>query len=290
MTQPTRSTIHDFQQRARDTLPISWGRFLVIMLILGGISLVLLYLFQIYFLAILVGIIGIFWLRARIYRLRKIRAWNDFKIPAEVWRVFKQRHSNIATSSYPYIEEGFKDYLAIHLLRKDAYAMPSHSVDALWHVLIEEFDTFYRTMCLNFLGYELIHQPHDPLPTEAQRASQKKQLLNTWQSTCHLHGLNPENTQVLPRLFQVDGHIRWEKGLIFSLPFMLGMYSQMMSSTSDASSTATTSSCSSSTSSCSSSSCSGSSSSHDSGHSHSHSSDSSSSCSSCSSCGGGGGD
>jgi hypothetical protein len=146
------------------------------MLILGGISLVLLYFFQIYFLAILVGIIGIFWLRARIHRLRKIRAWNDFKIPAEVWRVFKQRHPNIATSSYAYIEEGFKDYLAIHLLRKDAYAMPSHSVDALWHVLIEEFDTFYRTMCLNFLGYELIHQPHDPLPTEAQRASQKKTI------------------------------------------------------------------------------------------------------------------
>ncbi|MFW1799842.1 hypothetical protein ACG9YX_07390 [Acinetobacter nematophilus] len=287
MNPSPRITLDDFQQRTRDTLPISWIRFLVIMLILGAISLLFLYFFQIYFLVILVGMIGIFWSRARLRRLRKVRAWNNFKIPAEVWRVFGQRHPNISTSSYPYIEEGFKDYLAIHLLRKDAYAMPSHSVDALWHILIEEFDAFYQTMCMNFLGYELIHQPHDPLPTEKQRAAQKQQLLNTWQSTCHLHGLNPEKTQILPRLFQIDGHIRWEKGLIFSLPFMIGMYSQMMSSTSDASSTATTSSCSSSTSSCSSSSCSGSSSSHDSGHSHGSGSDSSSSCSSC---GGGGGD
>ncbi|MCX5468274.1 hypothetical protein [Acinetobacter nematophilus] len=290
MNPSPRITLDDFQQRTRDTLPISWIRFLVIMLILGAISVLFLYFFQIYFLVILVGMIGIFWSRARLRRLRKVRAWNNFKIPAEVWRVFGQRHPNISTSSYPYIEEGFKDYLAIHLLRKDAYAMPSHSVDALWHILIEEFDAFYQTMCMNFLGYELIHQPHDPLPTEKQRTAQKQQLLNTWQSTCHLHGLNPEKTQILPRLFQIDGHIRWEKGLIFSLPFMIGMYSQMMSSTSDASSTTTTSSCSSSTSSCSSSSCAGSSSSHDSGHSHGSGSDSSSSCSSCSSCGGGGGD
>jgi hypothetical protein len=259
------------------------------MLILTGIGLLPLYFFKIYFIFIIVGIIGIFWLKARLKRLKKTQVWENFKIPAEVWNVFRQRHPHIQTSSYRFIEDGFKDYLAIHLLYKNAYAMPSHSVDALWHILIEEFDSFYQSMCQNFLGYELVHQPHDPLPTEAQRAAQKQQLLNTWQSACHLHGLNPQSTQILPRLFQVDAHIRWEKGLIFSLPFMIGLYTQMMSTSNDGASASTTSSCSSSTSSCSSSSCSGSSSSHDSGHSHS-SSDSSSSCSSCSSCGGGGGD
>ena len=71
----------------------------------------------------------------------------------------------------------------------------------------------------------------------------------------------------------------WEQGLIFSLPFMITMYKQMISSTSDLPQASATSSCSSS-------SCSSSSS--DSSHSHSAGSDSSSSCSSCSSCGGGG--
>ena len=289
MAKATQTTIQYFQRRSRHVFPTSWPKFFMVIFILFSIGLIFAYFLKLYFFLIAIGVICLFWLRVRLKRLNKIRAWENFKIPAEVWRVFRQRHPHISASSYPYIEEGFKDYLAIHLLRKNAYAMPSHSVDALWHILIEEFDEFYQSMCRNFLGYELVHQPHNPLPTEAQRASQKRQLLNTWQSTCHLHGLNPQSTQVLPRLFQVDGHVRWEQGLIFSLPFMIGMYTQMMSSTSDASSTST-SSCSSSTSSCSSSSCSGSSSSHDSGHSHSSSSDSSSSCSSCSSCGGGGGD
>ncbi len=208
---------------------------------------------------------------------------ENFKFPNRIWLAFKQRHPNIRQSSYPLIEEGFKDYLAIHLWRRGAYAMPSHSVDALWHILIEEFDDFYQSMSQRFLGYELIHKPHDLQVTESQRAAQRQQLFNTWHGACALHGLNPQNTQVLARIFQVDAHVRWERGLIFSLPFMMTMYSQMMSSTSDFPQASATSSCSSS-------SCSGSSSSSDSSHSHSTSSDSSSSCSSCSSCGGGGGD
>jgi len=211
-----------------------------------------------------------------------------FKIPDYIWAAFKQRHPNISMSSYSLIEEGFKDYLALHIWRRGAYAMPSHSVDALWHLLIEEFGGFYFLMCQKILGYTLTHKPHDREPTEKQKESQKKQLVNTWQGACNIHGLNPQLTRILPRLFQVDSHIRWEQGLIFSLPFMTAMYAEMMNSASDISySPTTTSSCSSTSTACSSSACSDPSSSSDEQSQSSNDGSSSDSSSSCSSCGGG---
>ena len=279
MNQLTNTTIHYFQQHTRNTFSKTWLRFFTTILIFSGLGLICVYFFNIYFPIIIVAILSIIWLKLRLNRLRKMRDLESFKIPNNIWLAFKQRHPNIRQSSYPFIEDGFKDYFALHLCRKGAYAMPSHSVDALWHILIEEFNDFYESMSQGFLGYKLIHKPHDLHATKSQQAAQREQLLNTWQGACYLHHLNPQNTQILPRLFQVDAHIGWEQGLIFSLPFMITMYKQMISSTSDLPQASATSSCSSS-------SCSSSSS--DSSHSHSAGSDSSSSCSSCSSCGGGG--
>lgn len=282
LNQTKTTSIYYFQQLNRNILTKTWLSFSITILILGCIGLVFAYFFNVYFPIIIMMIMAFFWFRARLNHVKKIQDLADFKIPNHIWIAFKQRHPNLSPTSYPWIEEGFKDYLAIHMWRRNAYAMPSNSVDALWHLLIEEFDDFYQFMCQNFLGYKLIHKPHEKQPTTAQKTSQKRQLVNTWHGACHLHGLNPQDPQRLPRLFQIDEHIRWEQGLMFSLPFMAAMYAQTMQTTSDIPSTTSSgSSCSSSTA------CSGSSS--DSSHSH-HGSDSSSdsSCSSCSSCGGGG--
>lgn len=282
MNQTTATSIRSFQQLTRNTLTKSWLNFSITILILCSIGLVFAYFFNTYFPLIIIVIFTFLWFKARLNRLKKMQNLNHFKIPSNIWIAFKQRHPNISSTSYPWIEESFKDYLAIHMWRRNSYAMPSNSVDALWHLLIEEFDDFYQPMCQNFLGYELIHKPHDKESSSTQKVEQRQQLANTWQAACHLHGLNPQDPQHLPRLFQVDERIQWADGLKFSLPFMVAIYAQMTQSASDApSATSSGSSCSSSTA------CSSSSS--DSSHSH-HGSDSSSdsSCSSCSSCGGGG--
>lgn len=283
LNQTTSTSIRYFQQLNRNTLTKTWLSFSITLLILCCIGLVFAYFFNVYFPIIIMLIFTFLSFRARLNHLKKIQDLADFKIPNNIWIAFKQRHPNLSPAAYPWIEEGFKDYLTIHMWRRNSYAMPSNAVDALWHLLIEEFDDFYQFMCQNFLGYKLIHKPHDQQPTASQKASQKLQLVNTWHGACHLHGLNPQDPQRLPRLFQIDEHIRWEQGLIFSLPFMAAMYAQTMQTTSDVTMTTPTQSSCSSTSTA----CSGSSS--DSGHSH-HGSDSSSdsSCSSCSSCGGGG--
>ncbi|MEG0488663.1 MAG: hypothetical protein RR575_12120, partial [Acinetobacter sp.] len=248
MNQTTSTSIRYFQQLNRNTLTKSWLSFSIKIFILYSIGLAFAYFFNAYFPIIIMLIFTFLSFKARLNRLKKTQNLNHFKIPNNIWIAFKQRYPNLSPSAYPWIEEGFKDYLAIHMWRRNSYAMPSNSVDALWHLLLEEFEDFYQSMCQDFLGYELIHKPHDKESTSAQKAIQRQQLINTWQATCHLHGLNPQDPPCLPRLFQIDEHIRWEQGLVFSLPFMAAMYAQVMHSASDApSATSSGSSCSSST-------------------------------------------
>lgn len=285
------TSIHYFKQFSRSTYTASWLRFFTTLIILNSIGFGLLYFLKWYIPIIITEVITLLWLRARFNRITKMKELESFQIPDYIWTAFRKRHPNISVTSYKHIEDGFKDYLALHIWIKQAYAMPSHSVDALWHLLIEEYDSYYRVMCETFLGYHLIHKPHDQAPTDSQKISQRQQLANTWQAACHIHGLDPQKTHILPRIFQVDAHIRWEQGLIFSLPFLIALYTQMSATSAIPNDQAMSSCSSNSTTACSSmtTSCTSSGSSHDSNHS-SNSSDSSSSCSSCSSCGGGGGD
>lgn len=275
-----------FKQQPRNVNTTSWLKFFMIFAIILGIAFGFSYWVQTPFPFILILVLSLLVLSVRVKCLKRIQFLNTLKMPQYIWDAFKQRHPTVSVVSHTQIEEGFKDYLAIHLWSKGAYAMPSHAVDALWHLLIEEYDGFYKQVCQRVLGYELIHKPHDLQPNMVQKSLQETQLLNVWQGACYIHALDPEHPQLLPRLFQVDAQTRWENGIIFSLPFMVAMYAQTIGTGSVI--PHTTTSCSSNSSS-STSSCSSSSS--DSNHaSNSHTSDSnSSSCgSSCSSCGGGG--
>ncbi len=283
--------IHDFNQINRNTFKCSWKRFFLlgfIILLFGGLFL---YYFNLYFPLIFSIIFVFFWTLARMRHRQKLKHLVEMQIPNDIWQAFYQRHPQVSLSSQQIIAEGFKDYLALHLWSKNSYAMPSHAVDALWHLLLEEYPYFYRQLCQSSLGYLLKHKPHDQNPTALQKAQQQQQLMNTWHAACQIHHLDPKNTQTLPRLFQIDAQVKWENGIYFKLPLLLAMYAQLLHVSSNTSLIEQNSACSSTTA-CSSS-CSGSSS--DVSHSHSGhdvnsdgDSSSDSSCSSCSSCGGGG--
>ena len=281
---------------SRYAYTLSWARFFKIAVSSGFVVLLLTYFFQ--------PLLFLFWDWFLVFtiwailRYRKIKTMNSleaFKIPDEIWTEFRKQNPQIRIIDQNPIEEAFKDYLALHLIKRQAYAMPSHSVDALWHLLLEKFPEFYQRMCQKLLGFELIHRAHVKKPSKAQKQGQQWQLLNTWQASCRLHHLDPKSPQTFPRLFQIDKTTQWNNGLVFNMLMIMALYDQF-----DKQDSNNTSSCSSSTSSGSANdgfssdtnsnncgdvhSSSGHGSDSDSG------SDSSSSCSSCSSCGGGGGD
>jgi len=136
LNQTTSASICFFQELSRNTFSKPWLRFSVIASIFCGIAVVLSYFFNHYFLSAILFIITLLWGHARVKHLQRTKLLAEFKIPANIWAAFKQRHTNISSSSYPCIEGGFKDYLAIHMRHRNSYAMPSYSVDALFHLLI----------------------------------------------------------------------------------------------------------------------------------------------------------
>lgn len=195
---------------------------------------------------------------------KKLQRINALKINPLFWQRFIQLYPQVSIRERRLIEQGFKDYLALHALNRYAYAMPSHAVDALWHVMLE-FPSEYNAMCQQILGRPLTHEPYVSSNIPAQNAinlqRQRRQLFNTWHIGCKLTGLNPRNAPRLPRLFSIDQALGWQGTQVFSLSAMYQLYGQFMQNSSSSS---------------------------DSGSSTDNSNDGCSSCSSCGSCGGGG--
>lgn len=256
----------------RHATHVSWWVMLRVMLIGYMISLGITYFFHSVLGLILWSILGLYWVVIRKRKIQKMKRIDQFKFPNEIWTAFRKRYPDYRVADFSNIEEGFKDYLAIHLVQKKAYAMPSHAVDALWHLLIEEFSDFYHQMCMQLLGFHLQHIPHAENPSDEEQKHHQQQLLNSWKACCHLYGLDGKNPSHFPRLFQMDQIAHWGNGLVFSMLMIYALYDQFeLSNSNSSSSTSTNSSCSSS----------------DSNNESRHDSDSSSNCSSsCSSCGG----
>jgi len=63
--------------------------------------------------------------RSQRARLQKI---EQLKIEPIFWNKLRQFHPELTLKQRQLIEAGFKDYLALHVLQKQAYAMPSNAV------------------------------------------------------------------------------------------------------------------------------------------------------------------
>ncbi|USA46168.1 hypothetical protein NDN11_15935 [Acinetobacter sp. C26M] len=186
-------------------------------------------------------------------KFKKLEKIEQLKFDPMFWSQFRYYYPELELKQRQLIEVGFKDYLALHVMQKQAYAMPSHAVDSLWHVMLE-FPKQYQQLCQQTIGRQLQHNPYDGNITSKQQA---QQLFEAWRNSCSLHAYQPRNTTLLPRLFAIDQALNWQDGQYFNLELMTKDYAQYLQAQSSSSS----SSC-----------------------------GSSSSCSSCSSCGGGGGD
>ena len=186
-------------------------------------------------------------------RAKKIQKINDLRIDAIFWQPLQQQYPHISLKQRRLIEQGFKDYLALHAMQKRAFAMPSHAVDALWHAMLT-FPDRYDKLCKDTIGRTLTHRPFPPNPSPADVTAQQNQLLEAWRYSCMLHNLNPRNTSSLPRLFAIDAALLWAGGQTFDLQQIRTQFAEYLRDQSSSSSCGS----------------------------------SGSGCSSCSSCGGGG--
>lgn len=165
-------------------------------------------------------------------RRDKLERIEQLKIDPMFWDKLKQQYPELSLKQCRLIELGFKDYLALHVMQKQAYAMPSHAVDALWHVMLQ-YPIQYQQLCEQTIGQTLNHSPYDGTTRPEEQA---KQLFEAWKYSCMLHGYNPSNTMQLPRLFVVDQVLGWEHGQSFELAQMTKDFAKYMQSQSSSSS------------------------------------------------------
>ena len=165
-------------------------------------------------------------------RRDKLERIEQLKIDPMFWNKLKQQYPELSLKQRRLIELGFKDYLALHVMQKQAYAMPSHAVDALWHVMLQ-YPIQYQQLCEQTIGQTLNHSPYDGTTRPEE---QVKQLFEAWKYSCMLHGYNPRNTMQLPRLFVVDQVLGWEHGQSFELAQMTKDFAKYMQSQSSSSS------------------------------------------------------
>ena len=174
-------------------------------------------------------------------RRDKLERIEQLNIDPIFWNKLKQQYPELSLKQRRLIELGFKDYLALHVMQKQAYAMPSHAVDALWHVMLQ-YPIQYQQLCEQTIGRTLNHSPYNGTTRPEE---QVKQLFEAWKYSCMLHGYNPSNTMQLPRLFAIDQALNWNNGQYFELEQMTKGYAKYLQDQSSSSS-----SCGSSCSSC----------------------------------------
>lgn len=162
----------------------------------------------------------------------KLQKIDQLKIDPIFWNKLRQQYPELSLKQRRLIELGFKDYLALHAMQKQAYAMPSHAVDALWHEMLEH-PKQYQRLCEQTLGRQLNHHPYDQTtkPEELNR-----QLFQAWRYSCTLHGFNPRNTRDMSRLFAIDQALVWNNGQYFDLDQITKDYAKYLQEQSSSSS------------------------------------------------------
>ena len=188
------------QVRAR---PSRWLLFLAFVLAAGlvysGVHFAVALLLTALFVAV-----GMAWQQQRMRQ--RVAFIESYVWPHDLWQRVETHARSLALSAKQrrWVERGLRDFFQIQTRSnsRQVMAMPSHAVDALWHALI--LDTrAYAEFCQRAFGRMLHHRPHAAIP-QGDAA-----MMRTWQSSCQLQGLTPQNTTVLPRLFMLDAMLLW---------------------------------------------------------------------------------
>lgn len=120
-------------------------------------------------------------------------------IPSILWQNALFKDYTLTVQQKSWISTALQDFFILHLLHpKQSFTMPSIMVDNLWHAFILD-SKCYSDYCQNAFGNYFHHIPNYQFDDKNH-----DKLLFTWQESCRLHNILPDNPQQLPRLFLVD--------------------------------------------------------------------------------------
>ena len=152
-----------------------------------------------FFLGVTAFVTGLLLLAYRPWGYLKIsyRLWqlNRYKIPQNVEDAFKAHYPRLTQKQYKLVVAGFKDFIALYLLDKKRYYLPSHVVHHFIKIYARH-GVAYQTMWQQFLS---------DVP-RYYVSEQKSALASTFKMACYLNKVKP--SRQLPRLFTVDQQLQ----------------------------------------------------------------------------------
>ena len=226
-----------------------WKKFFQLFSLAIVITWLFAYGFQWYFPIFLVLMILLWQMYRRIKAKKQLQCLEQVAFPAVIWHYFQQQYGQISQEQQQWIEAGFKDFIALQILKRGYYIMPSKAVDEFWHIYLAEDGYHYKKMCQKVLGFELLHVPHAHDLTDYEQIELKRKTVQTWSFACDLQRISASQGIQRPRLFQMDQMLQWVGGFYISTEmirqFQQSLASQSSDSSSDGGDSSSDSSCSS---------------------------------------------
>ena len=136
------------------------------------------------------------WQRERVIREAPLPQWLKRKL--------REHYPGLSGKDAELVERGLRQFfLACHRSRRRVVAMPSRSVDTLWHEFILS-TAAYQRWCQLALGHYLHHKPAEAL---GQKADRNDALRRAWYWACRDEAINPKAPTRLPLLFALDAKL-----------------------------------------------------------------------------------
>jgi hypothetical protein len=152
-----------------------------------------------------------------IWRVETRRRWAKrqefvarYVLPVSLGQDFLRTHPAIEGIGPATV--ALRQWLRVHIASTEMLAMPSRSVDALWHEFISRAAD-YETFCVGAYGKQLHHYPETSMsPAESLELSGPA-MARTFSIACIDEDIRPNRPSRLPVLFAADSHIGLSEGI-----------------------------------------------------------------------------
>lgn len=143
---------------------------------------------------------------------RRERLIRESPLPQFLKRKLRDTYPHLSGKDADLVERGLRQFfLACKRSKRQFVAMPSKSVDAMWHEFILHTQA-YESWCQLTLGHFLHHTPAEALGKKADR---NDGLRRAWYWSCREEAINPRRPTRLPLLFALDGKLGIEGGFTY---------------------------------------------------------------------------
>jgi hypothetical protein len=137
-----------------------------------------------------------------------------YVLPANLGQEFLRSHP--AVEGIGPAAVALRQWLRVHIASTEMLAMPSRSVDALWHEFISRTED-YEVFCVGAYERQLDHYPETSMSPAESLELNGPAMARTFSMACTDEDIRPDRPSRLPLLFAADSRIGLSEGIQWDL-------------------------------------------------------------------------